>query len=59
MEIYALTVNFPLNKALDNQDFTAFSKDNFPRDIQGVRTYCRVSTLTRKYGKYLKHLKTK
>jgi len=33
MEKYAIKVNFPLNKVLDNQNFTAFSKDNIPRDI--------------------------
>jgi hypothetical protein len=33
MEKYAIRVNLPLNKVLDNQNFTAFSKHNIPRDI--------------------------
>jgi hypothetical protein len=57
MEKYAIKVNFPINKVLDNQNFTAFSMDNIPGEISalGVCTYCKVSTLTKQYRKYLKY----
>jgi hypothetical protein len=50
MEKYAITVNFTHNKVLDNQNFTAFSKENIPRDIpagglylvQSVNTYMEI-----------------
>jgi hypothetical protein len=60
MEKYAIRVNFPQNKALDNKNFTTFSKENIPRNISAGGLYLVQTVNTSwKYGKYLKYLRTK